>query len=114
MTLCAHCLLTVNSYYRSSSGGTKRSSGVMGRGSQQGPKRTVSGGSGAPRSGSPVVGSRSEKESALSLVKQLSQPHQDQDQTHQEPEQPQQVESLYTTPLYCLYDLNLPLATCSG
>ena len=95
MTICAHCLLMVNCYCRSSSRGSKRSSGVMGRGSQQGPKRTVSGGSGAPRSGSPVVGSRSEKKSAFSLVKQLSQPHQDQDQTHkdqdqthQEPEQP--------------------------
>ena len=78
MTICAHCLLMVNCYCRSSSRGSKRSSGVMGRGSQQGPKRTVSGGSGAPRSGSPVVGSRSEKKSAFSLVKQLSQP-QDQD-----------------------------------
>lgn len=74
----------------------------MGRGSQQGAKRAVS--SGVPRSGSPVSGapfsSRSEKESALSLVKQLSQPHQDQDQTHQEPEQ---VESISIDPLYYLH-----------
>ena len=76
----------------------------MGRGSQQGPKRTGSGG--VPRSGSPVGGasfnSRSEKESALSLVKQHSHPHQDQEQAHQEPEQ--QVELISTDSLCYLHN----------
>ena len=49
------------------------------RNSQQGVRRGVSGGSGVPRSGSPIGGppfnNRSEKESAVNLVKQLSHPH---------------------------------------
>ena len=78
------CLYLVCPYcFRISSGGSKRTergaSGVSSRNSQQGVRRAVPGGSGVPRSGSPIGGppfnNRSEKESAVNLVKQLSHPH---------------------------------------
>ena len=52
---------------------------MSGHNSQQRVRRAVSGGSSVPRSGSPIGGqpfnNRSEKESAVNLVKQLNHPH---------------------------------------